>query len=163
MKKKQQLTNYTGFDATRINRALCLDDIDEKVQKKIDLLDNIFRKSKPLDQDIILHRSTIMQSISRFEKRKNISSKEIMDLKESFIFDKAFVSTSKLKTENKGRNLIMKIHVPKGFKGIIDIEPYALEKYKYQKEVLVKRNTKFYVKDIEYKDNKYYFDMEVIE
>lgn len=86
-----------------------------------------------------------------------------MDLKESFIFDKAFVSTSKIKAEDKGRNLIMKIHISKGFKGIIDIEPYALEKYKYQKEVLIKRNTKFFVKDIEYKDNKYYFDMEVIE
>ncbi len=161
--EKQQLTNYTGFDATRINRSLRLDDVDEKIQKKIDLIDSAFKKSKPLEQDIILHRGTIIQSISGFEKKKNVSNKEIMDLKESFIFDKAFVSTSKIKAEDKGRNLIMKIHIPKGFKGVIDIEPYALEKYKYQKEVLIKRNTKFFVKDIEYKDNKYYFDMEVIE
>lgn len=161
--EKQQLTNYTGFDATKINRALRLDDINEKIQKKIDLIDDAFKKSKPLEQDIILHRGTIIQSLSGFENRKHVSYEEIMELKESFIFDKAFVSTSKIKAEDKGRNLIMKIHISKGFKGIIDIEPYALEKYKYQKEVLIKRNTKFFVKDIEYKDNKYYFDMEVIE
>lgn len=57
----------------------------------------------------------------------------------------------------------MKILLPKGFKGALDIEPYASEKYKYQKEILIKRNTRFYVKEITYKDNKYYFDMEVIE
>lgn len=44
----------------------------------------------------------------------------------------------------------------------MDIEQYAFEKYKYQNEVLLKRNTKFYVKNIEYIDNKYYIDMEAI-
>ena len=46
-------------------------------------------------------------------------------------------------------------------KGALNIEPYAVEKYKYQKEVLLKRNTKFLVNSIEYKENKYYFYMEV--
>ena len=57
----------------------------------------------------------------------------------------------------------MKIRIPKGFKGALDIEPYALEKYKYQKEVLLKRNTRFFINNIEFKAGKYYFDMEVIE
>ena len=161
--EKKQLTDYTGFDATRINKALRLDDIDEKIQKKIELMDSAFKKTKPLEKDIILHRGTIIQSISGFENRKNVSYEEIMDLKDNFIYDKAFISTSKVKAEEQGRNIIMKIHIPKGFKGIIDMEPYAIEKYKYQKEVLIKRNTKFYVKNIEYKDDKYYFDLEVIE
>lgn len=161
--EKKQLTDYTGFDATRINKALRLDDIDEKIQKKIELMDSAFKKTKPLEKDIILHRGTIIQSISGFESRKNVSYEEIMDLKDNFIYDKAFISTSKVKAEEQGRNIIMKIHIPKGFKGIIDMEPYAIEKYKYQKEVLIKRNTKFYVKNIEYKDDKYYFDLEVIE
>lgn len=161
--EKKQLTDYTGFDATRINKALRLDDIDEKIQKKIELMDSAFKKTKPLKKDIILHRGTIIQSISGFEKRKNVSHQEIMNLKENFVFDKAFVSTSKGEAEGLGRNIIMTIHVPKGFKEIIDIEPYALEKYKYQKEVLINRNTKFYIKDIKFKDNKYYFEMEVIE
>lgn len=56
----------------------------------------------------------------------------------------------------------MRIHIIKGFKGAMDIEQYAFEKYKYQNEVLLKRNTKFYVKNIEYIDNKYYIDMEAI-
>lgn len=161
--EEQQLTNYTGFDATKINRALRLENVNKEIQKKIDLIDNAFEKSKQLEHDIILHRGTIIQSISGFENRKNVSYKEIMDLKDNFIYDKAFISTSKVKAEEQGRNIIMKIHIPKGFKGIIDMEPYAIEKYKYQKEVLIKRNTKFYVKNIEYKDGKYYFDLEVIE
>ena len=57
----------------------------------------------------------------------------------------------------------MEICIPKGFKGTLDIEPYAVEKYKYQKEILLKRNTRFFVNNIEFKDGKYYFDMEVIE
>lgn len=86
-----------------------------------------------------------------------------MDLKYIFIYDKAFFSTSRIKAEEKGRNIIMKIHIPKGFKGALDIEQYAVEKYKYQKEILLKRNTRFFVNNIEFKDGKYYFDMEVIE
>ena len=58
----------------------------------------------------------------------------------------------------------MNINVPKGFKGALDIEEYATPKYKYQKEVLLKRNTKFYVKNIEYnqENKKYYFEVEVL-
>lgn len=160
--EKQELTNYTGFDATRVNKAIRLNDITAEIQKKINLLDSALEKSKPLDQDIIVHRGTIIQSIAGFEKRKRVSHEEIMDLKYIFIQDRAFFSTSRLKAEEKGRNIIMRIHISKGFKGAMDIKQYAFEKYKYQNEVLLKRNTKFYIKNIEYIANKYYIDMEAI-
>ena len=57
----------------------------------------------------------------------------------------------------------MEICVPKGFKGALDIELYVLVKYRYQKVILLKRNTRFFINNIEFKDGKYYFDMEVIE
>lgn len=158
-----QITEYTRFDATRINKAIRTDNITNEIQKKIDILDDAISKSKELNEDIILHRGTIIQSIVGFENRKVVSYEEIMNLSEKFIKDRAFISTSKLKAEELGRNIIMKIRVPKGFKGALDIEEYAVDKYKYQKEVLLKRNTKFYIKNIEFKDKKYYFDMEVIE
>lgn len=161
--EKNQLTEYTRFDATRINRAIRLDRVDKTIQSKIDVIDNIFNKNRPLEKDIIVHRGTIIQSISGFEKIKKVEHKTIMDLKEQFIVDRAFISTSKDKAEMQGRNIIMKIHVPKGYKGILDIEQYAVEKYKYQKEMLLKRNTKFFINNIEFKDGKYYLDMEVIE
>ena len=161
--ERQALTNYTGFDATRINKAIRLDDITEEIQKKIDLLDRALEKSNSLDKDIIVHRGTIIQSIDGFEKRKRVKHEEIIDLKEQFVIDRAFISTSKVQAEKQGRNIIMKIRIPKGFKGALDIEPYALEKYKYQKEVLLKRNTRFFINNIEFKAGKYYFDMEVIE
>lgn len=162
-KEKNQLTEYTRFDATRINRAIRLDRIDNTIQSKIDVIDNAFNKAHPLEKDIIVHRGTIIQSISGFEKVNKVEHQNIMDLKEQFIVDRAFISTSKVQAEAQGRNIIMKIHIPKGFKGILDIEPYAVEKYKYQKEILLKRNTKFFINNIEFKDGKYYLDMEVIE
>lgn len=161
--EKKQLTEYTRFDATRINRAIRLDRVDSIIQSKIDIIDSAFNKAQPLEKDIIVHRGTIIQSISGFEKTNKVEHQTIMDLKEQFIVDRAFISTSKVQAEAQGRNIIMKIHVPKGFKGILDIEPYAVEKYKYQKEMLLKRNTKFFINNIEFKDGKYYLDMEVIE
>ncbi len=161
--EKKQLTEYTRFDATRINRAIRLDRVDSIIQSKIDIIDSAFNKAQPLEKDIIVHRGTIIQSISGFEKTNKVEHQTIMDLKEQFIVDRAFISTSKVQAEAQGRNIIMKIHIPKGYKGILDIEPYAVEKYKYQKEMLLKRNTKFFINNIEFKDGKYYLDMEVIE
>lgn len=161
--EKKQLTEYTRFDATRINRAIRLDRVDSIIQSKINIIDSAFNKAQPLEKDIIVHRGTIIQSISGFEKENKVEHKTIMDLKEQFIIDRAFISTSKVQAEAQGRNIIMKIRVPKGYKGILDIEPYAVEKYKYQKEMLLKRNTKFFINNIEFKDGKYYLDMEVIE
>lgn len=160
--EQEQVTSYTGFDATRINKAIRQDRITESIQNKINLLDGAINKAQPLGKDIILHRGTIIQSFSGFEKRNKVSFEEIMKLKEQFISDRAFISTSKLKAEEQGRDIIMKIRVPKGFKGALSIKEYAVEKYKYQEEVLLKRNTKFYVNSIEYKNGKYYFDVEVV-
>lgn len=161
--EKSQLTKYTGFDATLINKAIRLDNINESIQTKIELLDSALSKAPKLENDMFVYRGTIIQSISGFEKINKVPHKEIMNLSGKIIIDKAFISTSQNRAEESRRNIIMKILLPKGFKGALDIEPYATPKYKYQKEILLKRNTKFYVKNIEYKDNKYYFDMEVIE
>lgn len=156
-----QITNYTGFDATTINKAIRKDLVTKEIQNKIDILDSAIIKAQPLKEDIILHRGTIIQSIVGFENKKTVTHEEIMNLDQKIISDKAFISTSKEKAEEIGRNIIMKIKVPKGFKGALDIEKYAVKKYKYQKEVLLKRNSKFIVNSIEYKNNKYYFDLEV--
>ena len=163
--EKSQITNYTRFDATRVNRAIRLNKVDSIIQSKIDILDVAVGKAPPLEKDIILHRGTIIQSFSGFENLNRVSHSEIMDLEKQIIEDRAFVSTSKLKAEEQGRNIIMTIKVPGGFEGALDIEDYATPKYKYQKEVLLKRNTRFYVKNIEYNEGnkKYYFDVEVID
>ncbi len=162
--EKNQIANYTRFDATRINKAIRLNRVDDTIQSKINILDAAVSKALPLEKDIILHRGTIIQSFSGFENLNIVSHNQIMNLKEQIITDRAFVSTSKLKPEEQGRNIIMTIKVPEGFEGALDIEDYATPKYKYQKEVLLKRNTRFYIKNIEYdeKNKKYRFDVEVI-
>lgn len=162
-KEINQLKEYTRFDATRINKAIRLDKINHSIQEKIDVIDSAFNKAQPLEKEIIVYRGTIIQSILGFEKVNKVEHQEIMNLRGNFIVDRAFVSTSKVQAESQGRNIIMKIHIPKEFKGALDIEQYAVEKYKYQKEILLKRNTRFFINNIEFKDGKYYFDMEVIE
>ncbi len=162
-KEKETIESYTGFDATIINKSLRLNNISNDVQEKINTLDNAIQKVEPLKESMIVHRGTIIQSIAGFENKSKVSHEEIMNLAQKIIRDRAFISTSRKKAEELGRNIIMKIRVPQGFKGALDIEPYAVDKYKYQKEVLLKRNTKFRVNSVEYKENKYYFDMEVIE
>lgn len=163
--EKNQLKEYTRFDATRINKAIRQNKINEQIEYKMKILDSAINKAKPLEKDIILHRGTIIQSISGFENRNKVTYEEIMNLRFKKIRDKAYISTSKCKAEELGREIIMKVKVPKGFKGALDIEKYAVPKYKYQKEVLLPRNTIFFVKDIQYNDKnkKYYFEMEVLD
>lgn len=161
--EKNAIKNYTGFDATNINKAIRLDNTTSDIQNKIDVLDSVIQKSEPLLTEMNVYRGTIIQSLVGFEKSKHVSHDEILNLSEKIISDRAFISTSKIKAEDQGRNIIMNIKLPKGFKGALEIKDYAVEKYKYQDEVLLKRNTKFIVNKITYKDGKYYFDMEALE
>ncbi len=161
--EKQALTNYTGFDATNINRALRKDNITPAIREKIKILDSAFTKAQPLKEDMIVYRGTLHNNFTIFaDKGKNITNEEMLSLKEHIITDKAFSSTSRVQAESLGRNVIMKIKLPKGYTGALDIEPYAIEKYKYQKEILLNRNCNFFVKDVIIKDNKYFLDVEVV-
>lgn len=162
-KEKNVIKNYTGFDATKINKAIRLNNITSDIQNKIDIIDSVIQKAEPLLNEINVYRGTIIQSLKGFENNKNVDQSIILGLKNQIISDRAFVSTSKIKAEDQGRNIIMSIKLPKGYKGAIEIKDYATEKYKYQDEVLLKRNTKFFVNNIIYKDGKYYFDMEALE
>lgn len=162
-KEKNVIKDYTGFDATKINKAIRLNNITSDIQSKIDILDSVIQKAEPLLSEINVYRGTIIQSLKGFENNKSVDQSVILGLKNQIISDRAFVSTSKIKAEDQGRNIIMSIKLPKGYKGAIEIKDYATEKYKYQDEVLLKRNTKFFVNNIIYKNGKYYFDMEALE
>ena len=97
------------------------------------------------------------------DKGSKINDEEMLVLKDRIIQDKGFVSTGKYEAQEAGRNVIMKIKLPKGFKGAIDIKPYAVDKYKYQEEILLNRGCKFKVNDVIIRNNKYYLDVEVVE
>lgn len=161
-KEKEALRNYTGFEATKINKAIRINKITNDIQNKINILDSAISKAISLKEDITLYRGGIVQNFVGFENIRNVSHETIMNLSEKVITDTAYISTSKFKAEEQGRNIIMKIKVPKGFKGALDIKEYAVNKYKYQNEVLLKKNTSFFVNKIDYREGKYYFDMEVI-
>ncbi len=161
--EKNAIESYTRFDATRINPAIRKDTVNKEIQEKINILDSALQKAQPLKEDMTVYRGTIIQSLKGFEKNKEVTHEEIMELSEKIISDRAFISTSKIKPEEQGRNIIMNIKLPKKFKGALEIKEYAVEKYKYQDEVLLKRNTSFFVNNIVFKDGKYYFSMEAIE
>ena len=165
--EKEKLERYTGFDATRINPALRkakkFDDIQPALQNKIKIIDSAISKAKPLKEDLTVYRGALHTNFTIFENMSKITDDDMLALNKRVITDKAFISTSRIKAEEKGRNVIMKIKIPKGFEGALDIEPYTSPKYKYQQEILLKRNCNFYVNSVIIKDNKYYLDVEVLK
>lgn len=161
VKEREQIKNYTGIDAQRINRAIRRGDITEEIQKKINLLDNAISKAPKLKKEMIVYRGTIPQSLEVFNGKAKITDNDMLKLKGTVQRDLAFMSTSSKTPETLGRNVIMTIKLPKNYKGALSIKKYAHKKFKYQEEVLLKRGNKFYINNVIIKDNKYYLDVEM--
>lgn len=156
------LRNYTGIDSQKINSALRRGQISDEIKNKINLLDSVIQKAPTLTEDIEVYRGTIPQSLELFKNSKKVSNEEMLALKGTIQQDMAFMSTSSKTAETVGRNVIMKIHLPKGYKGALFIKKYALPKFKYQEEVLLKRGNSFMIKNVTIKENKYYLDVEML-
>lgn len=162
--EKTAITNYTGFDARNINMSLRTGKISNEMQQKINLIDSAMSKSLPLASEKTVYRGALHTNFDVFKDKGNrISNEEMLSLKDKIIQDKGFVSTGRYEAQEAGRNVIMKIRLPKGFKGAIDIKPYAVAKYKYQEEILLNRGCQFKVNDVIIRNNKYYLDVEVIK
>lgn len=158
----QALTRYTGFDATKINIALRKGELTKELEEKVGLIDNAISKASPMYKETIVYRGAIPQSLEIFSNRKKITDEDMLLLQDTIQSDAAFMSTSSTQAETLGRNVIMTITIPKGYKGALSIKDYAVERYKYQNEILIKRNAEFYIKSVIIKDNKYYLDVELI-
>lgn len=161
-KDKDLLQQYTGFTATNVNRALRKKLITDNIKSQINYLDKIVNNGV-LPENVILKRGTIIQSFIGFENVKNINELDLSMLKNKIIKDNAFGSTSLIKAETLGRDVIMNIYAPKGFKGAVYLEPVAYDKYKSQYEVLLKRGCNYRILDAIIKENKLHLEVQLLD
>ena len=61
-----------------------------------------------------------------------------------------------------GRDTVIELKVPNGYKGGLYIKELAYDKYKYQEEFLFNVGLKYRITSAKIKDNKYYLEVEVI-
>lgn len=158
---KEMLKQYTGFAATNLNRALRKGIVTDDLKPQIKHLDKILADGV-LPEDVILKRGTIIQSFAGFENIKSINELDLNSLKNAVITDKAFGSTSLIKPQKLGRDVIMDIYAPKDFKGAVYLKPVAYDKYKYQEEILLKRNCNYKVLNAIIKENKLHLEVQLL-
>ena len=151
--EKEKLYRYTGFSAQRINNAIYQGKVTKAIQKDIDILDAALEKCV-IPEDITVQRKTNLQYlIPGAGKKIDLSAVTmLMDYEHT---NAGFTSTSLNSFDYPGRDVIMKLKVPKGYRGAAYIAPLA-KKYKYQDEILFHRGMKYEIDDIEIKDGIYF-------
>ncbi|MBC8534139.1 phage minor capsid protein [Yeguia hominis] len=144
------LTNYTGFNATRINQALNgTIKRSETINKSIDQLD-LALASGVIPEEITVYRQTIPRNVNVI---RNLMNKNRFDLNESTLnkliglvdVQYGYLSTSLIPLNLPGRNVRLILRVPKGFVGAQYIAPIATLKYRWQEEILFKTGLRYII------------------
>lgn len=160
--EKEVIRYYTGFGANKINSALTTGKGMEALRDKIDVLDKALAKGV-INENIIVYRKTIPEYLGIFPKGYKVTDLDMIFVKNRVIEAKSFTSTSLNDFDYQGRNVFIRMKVSKGYKGALYIKNVAIDKYKYQEEVLFSRDLKYIIDDVKIDNNKYYLDAEVIE
>ena len=157
--EKEALTRYTGFDATRINSAIYQGKITESIRRKIEVLDAALARGT-IPQKITVYKKTVLSHLPGSLPRNATLSQleDMIGISGSF---QGYLSTSFQELELLGRNTVLTLHVPAGYKGALYICSIATPKYRYQDEVLFARGLKYTITDATIKENTYYIEMEV--
>lgn len=133
----------------------------EKEREYMKVLDSALDKGVT-EQKIVVHRDTISEFLNMFPKNFKYSDKDMEMLKGKISTNTGYTSTSFRDLQYGGRNVHLEIEVPKGYRGCLYIESLANPKYKYQQEVLFKRNFRYIIKDIKKENGRYYMKAEAI-
>jgi len=138
--------------------------LKEKYKKQFDLLHTALSQCE-ITNDIIVQRKTILEHLNipneivqKIKKNKNL----IALLKNKTIVNKTFISTSLIDFDYPLRDVVIKIKIPKGFKGGVYIKSIAYKKYQNQEEVLFDVGLIYKIVSVKIIDNKYYLEAEVI-
>ena len=157
--EKKQITKYTGFAATRINLNIRLGKINKRTQKECDILDAALAKGT-IVEDVKLYR---WQSFSQLGlNAKKFDDKTIELIKGRVVNHDTYTSTSFSSFDMQGRDTYIHFKVPAGYKGALYIKELAVEKYKYQDEVLFARGLSYEITDASIKDGIYIIHAEVL-
>lgn len=157
---REVLRAYTGFTATRVNFAIRHGRIPPQVQETISALDNALA-SGTMPQSVILYRDTALSFLDLSLPQKP-TEQELQTIVRAQGTFPIFTSTSFGDLQLPGRDTVLQMHIPEGYKGCQFIQPVALPKFKHQGEVLFSRGMQYRVLNASIKDNRYFLEIEVL-
>ena len=157
--EKEKLYRYTGFSAQRINNAIYQGKVTKAIQKDIDIMDAALEKCV-IPEDITVQRKTILQYLAPW-LTKISGLKELKTLVGGELTRAGFTSTTLNSFDYPGRNVIMKLKVPKGYRGAAYIATLA-KKYKFQDEILFRRGMKYQIESVEEANGLFYVTGKVL-
>lgn len=160
-KEIEAVRAYSGFNGYRINNAIIKGIANSKTAEYIKYLDSAIEKGV-ITENITVYRKTIPEYLNAFPKDMKITKNKIQNLVGKSLNNDIFISTSLNDIDLQGRNVHMKINVPKGYKGALYIKDIVDPKHKYQEEILFKRGMEYKINDIKIEDEIYFIDAEVI-
>ena len=158
--EREQVTRYTGFDATAINQRISIGRLNEATRKKIELLDKALSKGT-IPEAVTLYRETSL-SFLQFEDGVSATKESIADHLNRIIYNPLFTSTSFRPLDLPLRDTVLELKVPAGYKGALYIRDLAHPQYKQQDEVLFGRGLRYKVLSVDTSGKKIYIKAEVI-
>ena len=160
--EKSTITEYSGFLAQQLNSALQLSrPLGDKLQKKKEILETALAKGV-VPENITVIRKTIPEFMNAFPKGYKYTPVDLKKLKGKTLTNNSFMSTSLVEFPYPGRNVVLRLHVPRGYQGVLYIKELALPKYKNQEEVLFDIGTKYRILSVTIKDGIYYMEAEIV-
>nr|DAL20635.1 MAG TPA_asm: minor capsid protein 2 [Caudoviricetes sp.] len=154
------LRDYTGFTATRVNFAIRNGNITPQVRETIAALDNALAAGT-MPQSVTLYRNTALSFLDLGLPQKP-TEQELQLVVDNYGSFPIFSSTSFEDLQLPGRDTVLQMHIPEGYKGCQFIQPVALPKFKYQDEVLFSRGMQYRVLNDSIKDDRYFLEIEVL-
>ena len=154
------LRAYTGFTATRVNYAIRNGNITPQVRETIAALDNALANGT-MPQSVTLYRNTALSFLD-LGLPKNPTEQELQTIVRGQRTFPIFTSTSFEDLQLSGRDTVLQMHIPEGYKGCQFLQPVALPKFKHQDEVLFARGLKYRVLNVGIKDDRYFLEIEVL-
>lgn len=154
------LRAYTGFTATRVNYAIRNGNITPQVRETIAALDNALANGT-MPQNVTLYRNTAL-SFLHLGLPKKPTEQELQTIVRRQGTFPIFTSTSFEDLQLPGRDTVLQMHIPEGYKGCQFLQPVALPKFKHQDEVLLARGLQYRVLNAGIKDNRYFLEIEVL-
>ena len=158
--EREQVTRYTGFDATAINQRISIGRLNEATRKKIELLDKALAKGT-IPEAVTLYRETSL-SFLQFEDGNTATKETIQDRLNLVINNSIFTSTSFRPLDLPLRDTVLELKVPAGYEGALYIRDLAHPQYKQQDEVLFGRGLRYKVTSVDTSGKKIYIKAEVI-
>lgn len=154
------LQEYTGFTATKVNFAIRNDRITPQIQKTIDALDKALQDGV-MPQAVTLYRNTELSflDLTRSKKPDEIELKGLVGVIHEFPI---FTSTSFQDLHLPGRDTVIQMHIPAGYRGCQFLQPVAYPKFKNQQEVLFARGLHYQILDTKIENGRYVLEIEAL-